>query len=80
MLQLLSAPLQGGIGFLQRSVAPHLINLPYGRPSSEEERRWVYHVPLKQRWMIQPLPNTPAVIESMCPHTESGQPDCAPFG
>lgn len=35
MLQLLSARLQGGIGFLQRSVAPHLISLPCGQPSSK---------------------------------------------
>ena len=30
MLQLLSAPLQDGIGFLQRSVAPHLVSFPCG--------------------------------------------------
>ena len=52
MLQLLSTPLQDGIGFLQRSVAPHPVSLPCGRPSSEEERYWVYHVPLKQLGMI----------------------------
>ena len=27
---LLSAPLQNGVGFLQRSVAPHLLSLPCG--------------------------------------------------
>src|SRR6186713_1875842 len=38
-----------GVGFLQHSVAPHLVSVPCGRPSSEEERCWVYHVPLEQR-------------------------------
>ena len=33
MLQLLSTPLQSGIGFLQRSVAPHPVSLPCGRPA-----------------------------------------------
>src|SRR5262245_63508251 len=50
MLQLLSAPLPDGIGFLQRSVATHPINLPCGRPSSEEAGCCVYHVLLVQLW------------------------------
>ena len=36
--QPLSVRLPDGVGFLQRSVAPHLASLPCGRPSSEEER------------------------------------------
>ena len=34
MSALLSAPLQSGVGFLQRSVAPHLVSRPCGWPSS----------------------------------------------
>jgi hypothetical protein len=44
--------LPGGVGFLQRSVAQHPVNLPCGRPSSNGEGCWVYQVSLKQRWMI----------------------------
>ena len=46
----------------------------------KEERWWVYHVSLRQRWMIQPLPTTPAVPESVCLHAEDKHPDCLPFG
>ena len=52
MLQLLSAPLQGGLSFLQRSSARHPLSVPRGIACLREAGCRVYHVPFKQHRMI----------------------------
>ena len=52
MLQLLSAPLQGGLGFLQRSSARHPLSVPCGIACLNEAGCRVYHVPFRQHRMI----------------------------
>jgi hypothetical protein len=49
MLQLLSALLLGGLGFLQRSSARHSVSALCSAPASSEAECRVYHVSFKQR-------------------------------